>query len=302
MRPLLILLTATLMLPATSPAQVGGLIKRGAGKAAERAVDKAVDKAVDSKKPTTPAPKFDDEVLELTNARIDQVVRGIKAFNDARAKADVSGAMKAYEAAQARSSDYSTRYSEQRQAFEEKAREVTQCRADIIDAQHDANRAAMDEKMQAMQTDPAKMRAMSIKAMEWNPKLAALQTKGDTAGLRAAMAQMQRELAVIAGVTVDVDSSKADTKCGKPPRAPAWLAAWDSTDAEVRALGARVREAEMAGQGEAVAASGLTDRQFHVARERIEDFVKDGTMGFSKAERTALGARKAELKAYFPAE
>ncbi len=305
MRPTTLILAATLLLPSVGTAQVGGLIKRGAGRAAERAVDKSVDKAVDKsvdgKKAAAPAPTFDDEVLELTDARIDQVVRGIKAFNAARAKADVPGAMKAYEAAQKRSADHSTRYAEQRYAFEEKNRKVEQCREGVLDAQHDANRAQMDEKMKAMQSDPAKMRAMAAKAMEWNPRLAQLQSNGDTTALKDAMLKMQKEMAEIAGVTITVDSTKADAKCGKPAPAPAWLVAWDSTDAEARRLGERVRVAETAGQAEAVAASGLTERQFHVARERIEDFVNDGSMGFSKTERTALGARKTELKAYFPA-
>jgi hypothetical protein len=293
-----------LLVPATSSAQLGGLVKRGAARAAEKAVDKSVDKAMDKKtgaKAEVPAPTFDDEVLELTPARIDQVVKGLKAFNEARAKADVPGAMKAFEAANARSADYSNRYSDQRYAHQEKVRKVEQCREEVFDAQREANQAETDRKMEAMRTDPAKMQAMAAVAMKWNPRIAQAQAKGDTAEIKSSMIKMQEELATIAGLKLDTDSTKADAKCGKPAPAPAWLVAWDSTDAEARRLGERVREAETAGQEEAVAASGLTARQFHVARERIEAFVGDGGMGFSKSERAALAPRKDELKAYFPA-
>lgn len=293
-----------LLVPATSSAQLGGLVKRGAARAAEKAVDKSVDKAMDKKagnKAEVPAPTFDEEVLELTPARIDQVVKGLKAFNEARAKADVPGAMKAYEAANARSADYSNRYSEQRYAHQEKVRKVEQCREEVFDAQREANEAEIERKMNGIQTDPAKMQALAAVAIKWNPRIAQLQASGDTAGYRVAAIKMQEEMHAAAGIKVDMDSTKADAKCGKPAPAPAWLVAWDSTDAEARRLGDRVREAETAGQDEAVAASGLTARQFHVARERIEAFVGDGGMGFSKSERAALTPRKDELKAYFPA-
>jgi hypothetical protein len=293
-----LLSTLLLTTPAIAFAQLGGLIKRGAERAAEKAVDKKVEGA---KAAALPAPTFDDEVLELTAPRIDQVVKGLRAFNDARAKADVPGAMKAYEAANARSADYSNRYSEQRHAHLERVRKVEQCRDEVLDAQREANQAEVDRKMDAMRTDPAKMQAMAGVAMRWNPRIAQAQAKGDTIELKAALAKMQEELNAVAGVKVDTDSTKADAKCGKPAPAPAWLVAWDSTDAEARRLGERVREAESAGEAEAVAASGLTARQFHVARERIESFVADGNMGFSRAERSALTPRKAELKAHFPA-
>jgi hypothetical protein len=112
---------------------------------------------------------------------------------------------------------------------------------------------------------------------------------------------MQRELAAIGGFKVDVDSSRADAQCGKPAPKPQRLVDWEANDAELRTLGARVREAEMAGGTEAVAASGLTARQFDIARERIESFVREGQMGFSAVERDALTPRRAELAAYFPA-
>jgi hypothetical protein len=300
MRPILIALaTSVALAPLPAYAQLGGLIKRGA----EKAADKAVDKAVDGKTPgkEAPAPAFDAEVLELTTPRLDQVVRGLKAWNEARAKADIPTAMKAYEASVAKEQEYSARYSDQRHAFLEKNRKVEQCRDEVFDAQREANNAEIERKTAALRTDPARMQTMSAKAIEWAPKLQALMAGTDSVAMKKGMIEYQADMAKALGVALDTDSTKADAKCGKTAPKPAWFAAWDSTEVQTRTLGERVREAESAGEKEAVAASGLTARQFAVARERVESFVNAGGMGFSRNEKSVLTPRKAELKAYFPA-
>jgi hypothetical protein len=297
---LLTLATVIIAVPfQTSSAQLGGLVRR----AADRAIDKAADKAVTGKTASTsrPAPTFDAEVLELSSARIDQVVRGLTAWRAARTAADVPGAIRAYEAAQARSVDFSTRYTDQRITWRASNDKIENCRRGILDAQRERDDAEMERRLVAMRQDPSKMQAMAAKTMEWNTKLQTLIAAGDSAGASVAMQQMQRELAAIGGFKVDVDSSRADAQCGKPAPKPQRLVDWEANDAELRTLGARVREAEMAGGTEAVAASGLTARQFDIARERIESFVREGQMGFSAVERDALTPRRAELAAYFPA-
>lgn len=302
MRTRLIALSALLAIaPLPAHAQLGGLVKRGATRAAEKAVDKAAGDEK-SKAKEAPAPAFDDEVLELSASLVDQVVRGLKAWNEARASAHIPAAMKAYEASVAKEQDFSTRYSDQRYAFVEKNRKIDQCRDEVFDAQGDANQAEIEKKMANIQTDPARMQAMARIATEWAPKLQALQMSGDTVAAKAGLLRYQDEISKAAGITLDTDSTKADSKCGKPAPKPSWLTAWDSTEVQTRRLGEDVREAESAGEKEAVAASGLTGRQFAVARERVESFVSDGGMGFSRAERAVLTARKAELKALFPAD
>jgi hypothetical protein len=283
-------------------AQLGGLARRAAERAAERAVDKAVDRSAggDRASGARPAPQFDDEVLELTAPRIDQVTRGLEAWRAARADADVDGAGRAYDAAQARSLDFATRHTDARSKWQESNDRVESCRRGILDEQRERNDAEMERQLASLRRDPAKMQAISAKNMEWTVRIQALAAKGDTAGAATAALQMQRELAEIGGFTVEVDSSRADARCGRPAPKPAWLVAWEENDAELRALGARVREAESAGEAEAVEASGFTARQFAIARERIESFVHDGRMGFSKAERDALTPRRSRLAAYFP--
>lgn len=293
---LAVLLLATT--PAFAAAQLGGLIKRGA----ERAVEKAADKQVERKVSQRPAPAFDAEVLELTAPRLDQVVRGLKAYNEARSRADVPGAIRAYEAAQQRERTLAERHGEQRQQWRERNDRIESCRRDAFSEQDARNQAEIERKMEAMRGDPARMQAMTMKAAQWAPKLQQLMQKGDTVGYRDGMIQMQRELATIAGVQLVADTAKVDASCGKPAPRPDWLVQWDSVEVQERRAAERVRTAESAGMAEAAQASGLTERQFAIARERIESFVKDGGMGFSRAERDLMTPRMAELRGYFPAE
>lgn len=300
-RALLALAAIILLLPIPASAQLGGLIKRGAEKAAERAVEKKVDKAAGAKTANRPAPTFDEEVLELTAPRLDQVVRGLKAWNDARAKADVPGAMRAHEAAMAKEQELAARHGEQRTAWRERNDRIESCRSDAFSEQNDRNQAEIERKMEGLRNDPPRMQAMMRKAVEWTPKLQALMQSGDTVGYRNGMIQMQKEMAAAGGFSLEVDSAKVTAKCGTPAPRPAWLVTWDSVDVEARRAGDRVRAAESAGAAEAAQASGLTERQFAIARERVESFVLDGGMGFSAREREVMTPRKAELRAYFPA-
>src|SRR5690606_17819397 len=134
---------------------------------------------------------------------------------------------------------------------------IENCRRGILDAQRERDDAEMERRLDAVRRDPSKMQAMTAKSLEWNAKLQPLIAAGDSIGAKAAMRQMQLELAAIGGFKADVDSSRADAQCGKPAPKPRWLVDWQANDAELRTLGARVRDAEMAGGTEAVAASGL---------------------------------------------
>ncbi len=289
------LVAALILIPTASSAQLGGLVRRAADKAADKAVEKKT-----GGKTELPAPTFDDEVLELTQPRVDQVVRGLQAWNNARSRADVEGARKAHEAAQARELTFSTRYTDQRSAWQQKNWKIDSCRDEAFGEQQDANRAAIDKRMEEMKSNPALLMKMNAKLMEWSPRIAALQQSGDTAALKTALVKMNDEVATAGGLRIAIDSAKVNTKCGHPEPKPAWLLAWDSTEVETRKAGDRVREAETAGAAEAAAASGLTERQFMIARERLESFCGGGTMGFSRREREVLNPRRAELTAFFP--
>lgn len=297
MRPAHVAIVAALVLiPTASSAQLGGLVR----KAADKAADKAIEKKTGGKAAELPAPTFDEEVLELTGPRVDQVVRGLKAWNDARSRADVEGARKAHEAAQARELSYATRYTDQRTEWQQKNWKIESCRDEAFGEQQEANQQVINKRMEELQSNPTMLMKMNAKLMEWAPKIAAIQQKGDTAAYKSAVIQMNDEVATAGGFKIAIDSGKVNTKCGHPAPKPAWLLAWDSTEVETRKAGDRVRAAETAGAAEAAAASGLTERQFMIARERIEAFCGGGGMGFSRREREILTPRKAELSAFFP--
>ena len=75
----------------------------------------------------------------------------------------------------------------------------------------------------------------------------------------------------------------------------------DRLDAQVRTLTDQIRQLEEKSAATEVKESGLNERQFHMARERIEAYLsslkyKSQPGGFSKAEVDALGARRADLE------
>ena len=293
---ILIALAATLTVGIQpADAQLGGLIKRGAEKAAEKAVDKKVEP-----KARPAAPTFDDDVLELTSARLDQMAKGLRAWQGAIAKADVPGKRKVWEDAMRREEAFSEPHHDHRQEYREKVDEHRRCRDDAFLEQDEANQRRIDKRMEELRGDPATLTAMARKLQEWNPKLMQLQQKGDTAGYRAAAAQMQAEVAKVGGIEMRVDSAAVDRKCGNPPAKPAWLKQWEEAEAVTQQAGDTLRAAESAGDPQGAAAAGLTERQFMVARERIEAYVRDGNLGYSERELSGLKARKAEFSAFFP--
>jgi hypothetical protein len=134
------------------------------------------------------------------------------------------------------------------------------------------------------------------KIMELTPKLAAAQQKGDTVELKRLMAQM--------GVTEDdtkADTAAADAKCGKEPAKPAALVEMDKLDAQAEKLADDIRTMEETAASTEQKESGLTERQFMMARERIEAYLsavkyKAKPGGFSPTELDALGSRRADLE------
>ena len=129
--------------------------------------------------------------------------------------------------------------------------------------------------------------------MQQQERLAA----GDTAGAQSAAAELMKRL----GADPKADTAKAITTCGRAPAKPAWLTRADSLNEESNRLLQEARALQQRADTVGAQAAGLGEQQFAVAQERVEAYVRsDGKPGtlwcYSDAERTALGARMAELK------
>jgi hypothetical protein len=139
--------------------------------------------------------------------------------------------------------------------------------------------------------------AFREKAMGTAQKIAVAQQRGDTAEMRRLMAELN-------GGSVDdakVDSVAADKACGPMPAKPGAMVQVEQLDAQANSLSDQIRKLEEASAATEVKESGLTERQYLMARERIEAYLSamkygSAPRGFGPGELAALGARRADLE------
>ena len=97
------------------------------------------------------------------------------------------------------------------------------------------------------------------------------------------------------------DTLAADKACGREPAKPAVLAQIEQLDAQAQKLTEDIRLLEEKSAATEIKESGLDERQFLMARERVEACLsamkyKSQPRGFSKSELDALGARRGDLE------
>ena len=157
-------------------------------------------------------------------------------------------------------------------------------------------RAATDKKVKEWQAKAMSDPAFRDKAVAIGVKMGEAQARGDTAAFRKLAAEM--------GLKADdpkPDSLAADKACGRPLPKPVVLVQIDSLDGIAKQLSEQIRKIEEKASATEVKESGLTERQFFMARERIEAYLssvkyKSQPQGFSATELQALGAERANLE------
>lgn len=289
-RALLALALVAGLLAAGRPAHAGfgDLAKKAKEKAAQAAAGKLGGKSpAASGGAADETVEFTDDILELTPAHIDQVLKGLKAGGDVLAgRAALVGKR---DQLQDEAGKLADQYGTAMDAAREKHDKVENCWDDVLNER----RHARDEEMQKkMLSDPA----MREKVMELGLEMADAQARGDTAAVAAA----QRKMEAFAGPT-HADTVAAQAKCGAlPPLHPmeVKLRGLQKQAADVDDQIRRNDEKSVAAQ---VQASGMTEAQFAMARERLLMWysavrAKQNPRGFTPAERTALDARRADLE------
>jgi hypothetical protein len=294
---------ASLAIPAnTASAQLGGLVKKARDKVVENQVDKQIEKRTGASSATSPSapPKYDDVTLELTAERVDGVIRGLTA---GRAILDgtAGGASRATLAtrrdeAATKRGELSDKNAKLLNAYTNNRSEAERCRHKAMYASREKRQQASQQRMQEHQAKALSDPAYREKVMAISQKMAVAQQKGDTAELRRLGAQL--------GLTEDdtkADTVAADKACGPMPPMPAVLVQMDELDAEANKLTEQIRTLEEKSAATEVKESGMNERQFHMARERIEAYLsamkyKTSPGAFSGAELETLGARRADLE------
>jgi hypothetical protein len=292
---------ASLALPMpfhSASAQLGGLVKKARDRVVEQQVEKRTNAAVASS--PSAAPTFDDITLELTTERVAQLVRGLTAGRAVLDGASGSPSRASLETRREETSRKRVALSDANaqvfNAYSVKRDENQRCRNDAIRALRDKRQQAFEQKQKEFQAKAMSDPAFRDKAMATAQKIAVAQQRGDTV-------EMRRLMVELGGVADDpkADEVAADIKCGKEPAKPAAMVQVEQLQAEEAKLTAQVRQAEEKAQATEVKESGMTERQFFMARERLEAYLssvkyKSQPGGFSAAELEALNARRADLE------
>ena len=302
-RGIAVAVVASLALPCYGAyAQLGGLVKKAKDRVVEQQVANQVEKRVNPvASDPGPPPKFDDVTLELTNDRISQIILGLSAGRAVLEGANGSPSRVTLVAqrddAARQSADLSQKNAKSFDAYNEKRDASQRCRNDAIHASREKRQQANDQRAKEFQAKAMSDPAFREKAMAIAQKMAVAQQKGDTAEVRRLMIELNGG----APESDNVDSLAADKACGSAPPQPAAMVQSEKLNALANKLTEAIRQLEEQAAETEVKESKLEERQYHMARERIEAYLSamkynSQPRGFSAGELQALGARRADLE------
>lgn len=265
---------------AVAPAAAGirDMVKSAKDKAGQKAGQKsATDGGCDQV-------EFDDVVIEITSARLDKFLAGL------RASAPIAGEQgKLILRRDEIRGQITALIDKHGPALEEVRQKREEHGSCVHDAIEESRRHRMQEEQAKMMANPASAEKM-LKVIA---RLNDAQIKGD----KAAEKKAQQELGEM-GITsaTPADSLTARQKCGPGPAPHPQGVRLDALEQESTAIDERLREMDMKARKLESEASGMTPEQFAMVRERAERYLVSPTSCFTAGERDALAARKDALK------
>jgi hypothetical protein len=283
-------------------AQLGGFVKKAKDKVVLQQVEKQVEKQINPRAsdPSAP-PTFDDVTVELTNDRIAQIIRGLTAgravLDGANGSPSRATLVARRDDAARQSAELSQQNSKAFDAYYQKRDASQRCRNDAIHASREKRDAANDQRMKELQAKAMSDPAFREKIMAITQKMAVAQQKGDTAEVRRLMIELNGG----SPESANADSLAADKACGSLPPQPAAMVQAEKLNAQSNTLSEEIRLLEEKAAETEVKESKLNERQYQMARERIEAYLsamkyKSQPRGFSGGELDALGGRRADLE------
>lgn len=290
----LVLLLAIAAVPAH--AQLGGLAKKMKEKAVQAAAEKA---GLDTKGPAGGAaakpPVYDDVILELTAPRVDALLKGLEA--SARvlaADGGVAAVLAQREAIEAQLPALRERAGAVSGGYYNARDRWSGCEDDTREALEKTHEAEVRKVMAAMIADPARAGERGRNAAALQQELANAVASGDSVALRKVMVEYYK----VWGIDMTKDDAIVLSKCGAAPAKPQAMVELDRANARKDSLDVRARAIETRAVLQGSRASGLSEQQFAMARERAQMAVTGTRSRFSQAELAALDARKSELLAF----
>ena len=233
-------------------------------------------------------PAFDDRTLELTEARLDQLLKGLKA--SAAITADRPALVTRQDRLQRELEELQGKHGEKIGEYISQRDAARQCLTEGVEEGRSKRFEAMMQKGMA---DPNSLRHIA----ELSVRLNEAQMKGDSVAIRKAQAEMGK----ITAPTRE-DTLYARKQCGPGPAPFAPAIRLEAAQAEHGPLYEQIRAMDFKAIAARSKGSGLTEDQVGIAIDRIILYlaaVKEGgaPSGFSDAELQALAARKDALAA-----
>ena len=289
-RPLaLVLLLALAAAPAN--AQLGGLAKKLKEKAAQAAAEKA---GLDTKNAPTP-PTYDDVILELTAPRVESLLKGLGAAQAAlTANGGIPAVLKEREALEAQISTLNDRASAVSSGYYSARDRWSSCEGDAREALEKTHEEEARKAMGAMIANPSLATDRGRNVAAYQQDMAKAVASGDSVALKKVISEYYK----VWGIDLSKDDAVVKAKCGAVPAKPQAMVELDRANARKDSLDVKARAIETRAILEGSKASGLTEQQFAMARERAQMAVTGTRTRFSKGELAAIDARKSELLAY----
>lgn len=220
---------------------------------------------------------FDEHVLEITDDRVSQLVKGLEAEKQMAARVERQDT----EGIERRNQAKQDAYAKEREAYDRKDEAWRKC---AKPEQERGEKAMEGHSSSFSDADMQKIEA----------RMKAAQARGDMAEIRRlgdSISKVGVQVASAAQNTTTEMTAAIRTKCGEPPVEPTGPAEPEPmlTFNDIRVAG--------------IEASGMTDRQYAIMRERVHPFVvskgkTNSGMIYSDAEAQVLAARLGDLSPY----
>jgi hypothetical protein len=273
--------------PAIVDAQIGGLVKRAARKAA--------DETVANKATTAVARESNVAGDEITSDTLELMFKGLGA---------IATRLETSEALYKRRDDLSSKLQKHRSAnyeshqrYELMASKTHGCYNAFFSDLNQRREGEMQQRMKAMAMSPEKLAQLSQEYARVAMDVQAAQAKGDTAAANIALQSFSQKYL---GIDPQADSSAARKTCGAMPPKPASLAEEERLSAEEEALNDQLRQAEAWVELAGPTASGIPAGRFALARERMVMWYQADRAGnadkkFPPREQQLFSSRKSDF-------
>ena len=289
-RPLAFVLLLALA-AAPADAQLGGLAKKMKDKAVQAAAEKA---GLDTKNAPTP-PTYDDVIIELTAPRVDALLKGLEASQAVlTANGGIPAILREREALETQISTLNDRASAVSSGYYNAQNRWSSCENDAQDALSKKHEDEVRKATAAMIANPQIAAERGRNASVYQQELAKAVADNDSVAMKKATANYYK----IWGVDLSKDDAFIAAKCGAVPAKPQAMIDLDRATARRDTLDIKARAIETRAVLAGSTASGLTEQQFAMARERAQMAVTGTRTRFSKGELAAIDAKKAELLVY----